>query len=58
MSRTVSERLESLRDELRRLDPSQPGLRRRVERLQRQISMLTEDERQKPALPKQARRFT
>lgn len=56
MSRTVPERLESLRDELRRLDPAVPGLRRRVERILRQIAMLTEDQREPQPIPEPVRR--
>lgn len=41
---TVAQRLEALRDELAHLDPAQPGLRARVERVQRQIAMLTHDD--------------
>lgn len=55
MTRTVPERLESLRDELRRLDPTVPGLRRRVERIQRQIAMLTEDQREPQPIPEPVR---
>ena len=56
MSKTVSERLEILRDELRRLDPREPGLRSRVERVQRQIAMLTEDQREAQPIPSPVRR--
>lgn len=48
---SVNERLVSLRAAER----SAYGAR--LERIRRQIAMLTEDERQKPPRPKQARRF-
>lgn len=56
MTRTVDQRLEALRDELRQLDPAVPGLRRRVERIQRQIAMLTEDQREPQPIPEPVRR--
>lgn len=56
MTRTVDQRLESFRDELRRLDPAVPGLRRRVERIQRQIAMLREDQREPQPIPEPVRR--
>lgn len=47
----TSSRLDQLRDELKRLDPRVPGLRSRVERIQRQIAMLTEETRPPQAIP-------
>jgi|GEM_PF-4042981 len=52
----VQQRLEALRDELAYLDPRVPGLRRRVERIQRQIAMLTEDQREPQPIPEPVRR--
>lgn len=52
----VQQRLDALRDELAHLDPAVPGLRRRVERIQRQIAMLTEDQREPQPIPEPVRR--
>ncbi|WIY54134.1 hypothetical protein O9Z70_06330 [Devosia sp. YIM 151766] len=52
----VQQRLDALRDELAYLDPAVPGLRRRVERIQRQIAMLTEDQREPQPIPEPVRR--
>lgn len=57
MSQSVSERLESLRKELDRLDYFRPEARAQAVILRRRIAMLTEDRRQRPGLPTQARRF-
>lgn len=57
MTRTVSQRMDMLRDELRRLDPKAPGLKRRIDRIQRQVAMMSEDVRPEMVVPALGKRY-